>query len=168
MSSRLRLLTVSALCIALVTLATMAITVPVPATQGYVNVGDSVIFLVALLLGPRLALLAGGVGSALADILLGATMWAPWTLAIKGLEGLLVGVIGHRAFQQAGRLTPLTLLAILAGGVWMMFGYFVAGSVLWDYRAALAEVPGSIVQAVGSAAIALPLAHALRRVKPLG
>ena len=47
---------------ALVAAATMAVQVPMPATEGFVNVGDTVIFVTALLLGPVPALAAGGLG----------------------------------------------------------------------------------------------------------
>lgn len=162
-----RRLTQAALFTALVTAVTMAVNVPVPATQGIINVGDSMIFTAALLAGPRLGLFAGGVGSALANLLLGMSIWAPWTLVIKGLEGFIVGSLGHRAFRASGKVTAPVLAAVVIGGLWMVFGYFLAGSFLFGYRAALVEFPGNLVQAAGSALIAIPLVHALRRVELL-
>ncbi len=52
----------------------------------------------ALLLGPTLGALAGGIGSSLSDVLSGfATTYAPGTLIIKGIEALLVGYVAlHR------------------------------------------------------------------------
>ncbi len=52
----------------------------------------------ALLLGPTLGALAGGIGSSLSDVLSGfATTYAPGTLIIKGIEALIVGYIAlHR------------------------------------------------------------------------
>lgn len=55
--------------------------------KGYVNIGDTVVLLSGVLFGPLTGLAAGGLGSALADLLLGYGFWAPWTLLIKGLEG---------------------------------------------------------------------------------
>ena len=40
-----------ALLTALVVLATLAIKIPTPATEGYINVGDSVMIVAALLVG---------------------------------------------------------------------------------------------------------------------
>ncbi len=164
-SAPARRLTQAALFTALVTVVTMAINVPVPATQGIINVGDSMIFIAALLAGPRLGLLAGGIGSALANLLLGMSVWAPWTLIIKGLEGYIVGSLGHRTFRSSGKVTPPVVAAVVIGGLWMVLGYFLAGSFLFGYRAAMVEFPGNLVQAGGSALIALPLAHALRRIE---
>ena len=61
--ARLSLLT------ALVTAVTLLVRIPLPATDGYVNIGDSIIVAAALLFGPRVGGLAGGFGSALADLL---------------------------------------------------------------------------------------------------
>ncbi|HEY8497562.1 MAG TPA: ECF transporter S component, partial [Limnochordales bacterium] len=74
-----------ALGAALVAAATMFVQIPMPAGQGYANVGDAVIFVFAALFGPTVGLAAGGIGSALADVLTGYAVWAPFTLVIKGV-----------------------------------------------------------------------------------
>jgi len=82
-----------ALLAALVGVATLVLRIPMPATEGNINVGDAVIVAGALLLGGRSAGLAGGIGSALADGLGGYAHWVPFTLFIKGGEGLVIGVL---------------------------------------------------------------------------
>lgn len=163
--SPVRSLTLAAMFTVLVNVATMAFHVPVPATQGIINLGDSMIFLAGLLAGPSMGAVAGGFGSALANLQLGLTHWAPWTLVIKGLEGFIVGAIGHRAFRSSGKISPTVVVAVATAGLWMIAGYFVAGSIMFGYRAALVELPGNFVQAGGSAVIGLPLARILHRVK---
>ena len=54
-------------------------------TQGYVHLGDTMVFLGVLMLGKRRGAAAAGLGSALADVLGGFAFWAPWTLVIKSL-----------------------------------------------------------------------------------
>lgn len=157
-------LTLTALLMAMVTVATMLIQVPVPATKGFINIGDTIIFVAALLVGPRAGLIAGGLGSALADVISGYAVWAPWTLVIKGLEGLIAGLIGFAAFRKAKGLPPRAILGLALGAAWMVGGYYIAGSVLVGYQAALVEVPGNLLQGFGSAAIAVPLLLALRRL----
>jgi uncharacterized membrane protein len=88
--------------IALVTASTLLIKIPVPVTQGYINLGDAAVIIAALLFGPRTGLIAGGIGLALADWLGGYAHWAPFTLIIKGLEGFLVGLIATRASGNQG------------------------------------------------------------------
>ena len=158
-----RRLTLAALSIALVTLATFVIRIPNPATQGYINLGDGLLFTLALVFGWRIGGLAGGVGSALADALGGYFIWAPWTLVIKGIEGVLVGTIAFWGIpdgRHPGRIAAFA--AVLVGGAWMVAGYYLAGSVLFGGVAALTEIPGNLVQAGVAVVVALPLSVLLR------
>ena len=110
--------------------------IPLPHVKGYINIGDSVILLTGLLLGPGAGAVVGGVGSAMADLILGYPHWAGWTLAIKGLEGFLAGRWGKRPFVGA-----------LAGVGAMAGGYFVAGCLMYGSVApALAQLPFDLIQ----------------------
>ncbi len=60
--------------------------------QFYFNLGDSFVLMAAALLDPISAMIAGGLGSFLADLTVyPATM--VFTLVIKGIEGLVAGVL---------------------------------------------------------------------------
>ena len=179
-----RSMTLAALMIALMTLATLIIRIPNPATQGYINLGDAMLMTIALLFGWRIGGLAGGVGSALADALGGYFLWAPWTLVIKGIEGVLVGWIaawgagyarggrsggGVRSGGSArsgrdgtGPRRIAAFVAVMAGGAWMVTGYYLAGTVLFGGVAALTEIPGNLTQAGVAVVTALPLSVLLR------
>ena len=56
---------INGLFIALVCLSTMVLQVPVPATSGYIHLGDSVILIVSVFFGWKYGMIAGGVGSQL-------------------------------------------------------------------------------------------------------
>lgn len=71
----------------LIILATMLIKVPIPFTQGYVNLGDAMIFLSVLILGWKYGIVAAGVGSMLGDIIGGAAAWATVDACNKGRYG---------------------------------------------------------------------------------
>jgi uncharacterized membrane protein len=62
-------LALAAVMAALVFVATMVIRITIPATGGYFNVGDSMIYVAALLFGPFVGGLAGGIGASLVDVL---------------------------------------------------------------------------------------------------
>lgn len=165
MASKARTTASLAISIALVTLGTMAIRISIPATSGYMNLGDSMIFVSATILGRRYGLIAGGLGSALADILGGFPAWAPWTLVIKGVEGYVAGTLGDaNAGLAIGSPTIKTIAASTVAGIWMIAGYFIASSVLYSPAGALAELPFNLVQAAGSVAIAAVLTPAVLRV----
>jgi uncharacterized membrane protein len=100
------------LLIALTAAVTMAVRIPVPRTGGYINLGDAVVYIAALLFGPLYGLVAGGVGSSLADLLGGYGVFAPFTLVIKGLEGLLVGILAWPIFHRHKRPSPAVSLAL--------------------------------------------------------
>lgn len=55
-------LAIGAVFAALVCVATLALTLGIPATGGYFNIGEIVIYVAALLFGPIVGALAGGVG----------------------------------------------------------------------------------------------------------
>ena len=158
-----RSMTLAALMIALMTLATLIIRIPNPATQGYINLGDALLMTIALVFGWRFGGLAGGVGSALADALGGYFMWAPWTLVIKGIEGVLVGTIAAWGVREGiGPRRVMAFVAVVVGGAWMVSGYYMAGSVLFGGVAALTEIPGNLTQAGVAVVVALPLSVLLR------
>lgn len=95
--------------IATVYAATIAIQIYQPATGGYFNLGEAIIYLAALTTTPLTAGLAGGVGAALADLSTGYGIFAPATLVIKFSEGYIAGVLVRRA-KKTG-----VFLAILVG-----------------------------------------------------
>ncbi len=163
-------LTRMALLIALTTVATLAVRIPVPRTGGYINLGDSIVYVSALLFGPLYGLVAGGIGSGLADLLGGYGVFAPFTLVIKGLEGAIVGALGWRVMRRAAPLswtgTALVIFSIAVGGAEMIAGYFVSEAYLLHLGigAAASEVPGNISQALGGLIVAVPISFALRRM----
>ena len=97
------MIAVVALMIAITTVFTVAVQVPIPATTGYVNFSDVAIYFTAFLFGPWVGFVAGGVGTALADLSLGYAQFAPLSFVAHGLEGLLAGYIVHRLYPQLTR-----------------------------------------------------------------
>lgn len=151
-------LTLTAVFTALCTVVTMFVLVPDPATKGYINVGDSIIFLCAVMMGPIPALFVGGIGSMLADLLLGYVAWAPFTLVIKGLEGLICGALAHRLFakKEGSKFTVFAVvLAMLCSAAEMVTLYFFSGWILQgSAAAAIASIPSNLIQASLSLVIA--------------
>lgn len=110
--------------ICLVTLVTISLQVSIPATQGYFNLGETMVYTFALLFGPRVGLIAGGIGSALADLITGYLPYAPATLVIKGIEGFIVGHLSHVLTRAPERVwKKLTvILAILLSILTLIIG----------------------------------------------
>jgi uncharacterized membrane protein len=100
----------------------MIFSVYVPSTEGFFNIGESMVFLSALLFGPYVGAFAGGVGSMLADLLLGYPFYAPATLVIKACEGYVVGLLkrNNPKFISKANWKLLTLLLGMVAGVTLM------------------------------------------------
>lgn len=156
--TRIVQLTLTAAFSALVAATTMTIRIPIPATAGYFNIGDAMIFTAALLFGSFVGGLAGGVGSAVSDMI-GYPLFVPYTLVIKGIEGWLVGRISKRTFRS-------DYLACLVGGAEMVLGYFVVEVLIFGLGAALEELPFNMFQVVAGLAIAPVTASLLRKRMP--
>ncbi|MFY9398671.1 MAG: ECF transporter S component [Desulfomonilia bacterium] len=143
-----------ALFIALVAVSTMIVRVPVPQTSGYMNLGDSLVLLAAVFFGPVGGFIAGGIGSALADILGGFPQWAMWTLIIKGIEALIVSGLVAALGPRKDRIGPVMVMSFALATAWMVLGYFIAETIMYDLKAAIAEAPFNLMQAAGSVVLA--------------
>lgn len=135
---------------ALVCVATF-IHVPIPGYKIYFNLGEGAIYTIALLFGGAAGGIAGGLGSALADLILGYPMWAPFTLIIKGIEGLVVGKIGKK--NKA--------LALTLGASVMIAGYASAAGFLYGLGAMPVEALTDTVQCSVGVLVSIPLVKVL-------
>ena len=145
---------------ALVTVGTLIVQIPNP-LGGYFNVGDVMIFVAALTFNPLVGGVAGGLGSAIADII-GFPLFVLPTLLIKGLEGLLAGLIADR------KSVLRDVVAVVVAGCEMVLGYFLVELFVlqWGLGGALAEVPVNVAQIVVGGLVGIPIALVLRRRLP--
>jgi uncharacterized membrane protein len=128
-----------AIMTALATVMTLIIRIPYPGTGGYFNLGDTMVMLGGLLLGPIGGFFAGGVGSALADLIGGYTFYVPITLVAKGLEGMAVGFFSFKVKGYA-RWSKWDIVGVLVGAVFMLTGYFVAQAIFFELPYAIGEL----------------------------
>lgn len=153
-------LVLAALLAAMCCAATMLIHIPIPVTNGYINPGDAVVLLAALLLGPVYGAAAGGLGSMLADLLLGYAAYAPGTLIIKAGMAFTAALL----FRTL-RGKHAALLACAAGEIIMVLGYFAYEALLLGYgMAAAAAILPNTMQAIGGVILGLTAYRALSAV----
>ncbi len=103
----------------------------------------------------------GGLGSALADILLSYTHYAPITFIVKGIEGYIAGTLLEKKYRQ--KKSPI--LAMVISGIWMGFGYYLAEIFMYGGKAALASVPANLIQGLTGAVTSVLLFMSLKRTK---
>ena len=143
----LKKLIMAALFAALACVATMIIKVPTPGTEGYINLGDAIVILCGVILGPVWGFLAAGIGSCLADLIGGYFVYVPITFVIKGLVALCAGLV----YRALGGVIDIILVA----GGYFVCEYFIYGA------GAAASIPGNIIQGIGGLVISAILYPAL-------
>ena len=167
--SNTRTIVLAALLAAFTTVATMIIKIPTP-TMGYIHLGDGLVLLCGILLGPGLGAAAAGIGSMFADIFSGYAAWAPATLIIKALTAFAGGWVFHKLHASAASVR--TVLAGIPAEAGMVIGYYVyetglamaGGSGFAAAAAATAAgVPFNIVQGVAGVLVSAILLPVLSR-----
>ena len=152
MNNNLKKLILAALFAALSCVATMSIRIPTPGPSGYIHPGDAIVILSGVILGPVWGFLAGGIGSALSDLIGGYFIYVPITFVIKGLVALAAGLL----YQKVGKNQKSRYIAVILGGVADIIlvagGYFVCEFFIYGAGAA-ASIPANIIQGVGGLVI---------------
>ena len=152
MNNNLKKLILAALFAALSCVATMSIRIPTPGTGGYIHPGDAIVILSGVILGPVWGFLAGGIGSALSDLISGYFIYVPITFVIKGLVALAAGLL----YQKVGKNQKSRYIAVILSGVADIIlvagGYFVCEFFIYGAGAA-ASIPANIIQGVGGLVI---------------
>ena len=164
--SHVQKIVMAAMMMCLVMIATVFIRVPIPGTQGYVHLGDSMVFLSVLILGWKYGAVASAFGGLLADVLGGAAAWAPWTFVIKGVMAVILGLIAMKLSERSsisrGRFIFGEAAGMVVAGIFMVAGYYLAEGVMYgNWLAPVIGIPWNIGQFVVGMVIVIVLATAL-------
>lgn len=165
-ANRITTLVMTGLMMCLVMVATMFIKIPIPMTQGYVHLGDSMIFLAVLILGKKYGAAAAGIGSALGDVMGGYAFWAPWTLLIKFVMAYILGYFAEHAEKKGHHsvrgVSTWEVIGMILAGIEMTAGYYVTELLLYgNWTLPLASIPWNAGQFAVGMVIACILASAL-------
>ncbi len=163
----LKLLLLSSLFAALIAVLTFYI--KIPTHNGYIHLGDSLIYLAACLLPAPFAVISASLGGALADTLGGYTIYIIPTLIIKAL---LVPAFNRKSKKL---LNVQNIVALVFASAVSVAGYYIAEVVLIStsgndifsavaWSSALYAIPSNIIQAVGSAVVFIFLAVSLDKI----
>jgi len=157
-------------------IATTLIRIPIPATGGYFNIGDTFIMISALLYGPIIAFFVGLIGPTLSDAI-GFPQFILATAIVKSMEGLLIGMIG---FSKKKTSPVKTVIALIVGIMVIVMGYYLFEAYIYpllahkipffgvtDKAAALAEILPNLIQGIFSALIAFGIWKVFRTGKDI-
>lgn len=164
-SEKLKKLTLAGAFAALTAIFTLLIQIPSP-TKGYINTGDVLVNLSAWVLGPLYGGAAAGIGSAIADLISGYTVYAPATLIIKACMAVASSLVYTRFSRKQKTYWPL-LAGAAAAEIIMILGYAIFAGVLYRSAAsALLSVPENLVQGIFGAAVSSGIYEAIRKRSP--
>ena len=156
----------AALFAAIICVATYIVQIPMPATGGYVNLGDCFVLTAGIMLGAGYGAMAAGLGSALADMLAGYMQYAPATFIIKALMAVaayFVYVSLNRLLKHKHKFVSKTV-AVTASEAIMVLGYFGYEAVILGYGiAAAGSILGNVTQGAVGAIAAVALVTALQK-----
>lgn len=166
-NDRMRKLVLAAMFAALSAVATMVIQIPAP--TGYVNLGDAFVMMAGFTLGPVYGFAAGGLGPALADLLLGYGTYAPGTFVIKGLVAVIAAaLLGVSLKKDRKPSVPRLLLCTVPAELFMALGYFLYETAILKVGAgAAAAIPANLMQGLVGVAAAVVLFRLLCQVPAL-
>lgn len=156
-------ISLNALLIAMVFVSTMFIQIRLPfsVNGGLIHFGTVALVIAAIVFGKKRGAIAGAFGMALFDVLSGWVIWAPGTFIIRGVMGYMIGLIAERG---NGKSWGWNLTAVLAGGAWMIAGYYLYEVLLYgNWVTPMSSVPGNISQILLAIVIGLPLVQILKR-----
>lgn len=132
----------------------------IPTNNGYIHVGDGIIYLAACLLPWPYAMVVGAGGALFADCLTGFAIWAPASVIIKALTALFFSGKKDSIINLRNSFALLPAALLCAGG------YYLYESLLYgNFIAPLAGIPASLTQSVASSIIFVVAGLSLDKMK---
>ena len=122
--------------------------VKIPTYQGYIHVGDGMMYIAAAVLPAPYAIAAAASGGGMADYLSGFAVWVLPTIMIKSAEAALF------TSKKSKTVCKHNIIAVILSSVICIAGYYLAeGLIYGNFIAALASIPTNLIQVIGSAAL---------------
>lgn len=138
----------------------VTIVLAIPIAQGYINLSDTLIMLLAPFVLSSGAFLIGAIGCGLADIFLGYGQYAIFTFLIKAIEWAIIAYLCKKIPSKYK-----CFIAYPIGALWMVCGYALVDSLI---AASIAYFPVSFIanstQGIFCIVFALVLAPILKPV----
>jgi len=142
-----RQICVTAAMVTFVFLMTIAPRIPIP--LGYAHLGDAAIFLCVYFIGRREGVMAGCIGSAMADFFGGFPVWILPTILIKFLMAESFWLIIKGQYKQNQSFSFVTTLGLVISCLVMTAGYTLFGALLYgSLEVGLMSTPGLLAESV--------------------
>ena len=134
--------------------------IPTGFNGGYIHLGDTLIYLAAVLLPTPYAMVAAGLGGALADTLTGGILWAIPTIIIKPTMVLFF------TSKADNIICRRNILAVFIAGIVGCLGYYLAGAIIsGNFIAPLITLYLELIQPLVSGIIFVVVGYSLNKIK---
>ena len=183
-------LVLSGILAALIFVFTYLTRIPINQNGAYMNIGDCVIYVSGMLVGAPWAAAAAGIGSMLADVMLGGGIYIPATLVIKALMGFVCALLLRKTrdnrqmyseetqgeenrswvqrfasyFKNNKAFVRFVLVCILGGAI-MVVGYGVFEWVAFGWTYTIGALPFNLIQWTAGVVGAVVLYYPVRRIQ---
>ena len=166
-NNKVLIMILTALMIALTFVAGSVI--KIPTLNGFMQPGDCMILLGAVLLGKKRGALSAAIGMGLIDATSGYLIWAPFSFVIQGAMGFVAGYLFERFKVKNYKAY---LISFIVAGFVSLGGYFIANSIMGVVHGflpsvlyAVAHVPGDSSEIIFGIIIALILAPIVNKAR---
>lgn len=160
--SRKKALRLTAACGIMAAFVFMGTQLRIPTSIGYMNLGDAVILAASYVLGPA-AFFPAAIGSAISDLIAGYPLYIAPTFFIKGLMGVIAGLIMRHPQHHPALYTRIA--AGIVSELIMVSGYYFFEFFVYGSAPALASVPFNLIQAGAAILIAVPCSYLLKNIR---
>lgn len=156
----------------LAAMCAIATTIKVPFGVGaMVHLGTAALYIMAIIFGGVYAGLAGAIGSAFYDLMMGFSAYTLWSFFIKGMAGLIAGVVAKGLWPEQGqsmignKIYVRAILGCILAASWTLGGYILAWwQVTGSLAVAYSNAPSSLLTSGVGIVVALLLAPKLRKI----
>lgn len=150
----------TAMIAGMITVSIVLLKIPIADGRLVLHLGESIIIISAYILGRRNAFFAAGIGSAFADVLLGASIFAPASFLIHGTQVWLIGTF------LDGRLGLKDFSAMCLGAAVVVVGYGLVSWLLFDIHTVWLSITVDLLQTILGITGAMFLLRLIRKVCP--
>ncbi len=144
-SKTLKTMVFTALFMAIICVTTYTFKIPVG--NGYIHIGDSMIYLASNILPFPFGMIAGGLGGALSDALGGYWQYVIPTMIIKSINSLCFYMLKTRGEKI---ISTRCIIATVLSSLVTVVGYYFVSVILYGWAGSLATIAGNLVQACGA------------------
>lgn len=152
-------LVLTSLFAALICIFIILFKIPTGFNNGYIHLGDVIIYLAAIILPTHYAIIAATIGAGLADALTGGAIWIIPTIIIKSV------IVLYFTSKNKTILCKRNVIGVIFAGITGWIGYYIAGGIIsGNFISALVMLPLEGLQPLASGMIFIILGRCLDKI----